>query len=154
LPVPVSMPWSSATFPCKHSLLGVAVIQFERLGVQTTVRSYIDSGITFTQIFNYTTPDKVTGCPPGFVSINAGHDDGNWQCLQLMVGSHLDSSADLHLCPIQHQNSFPRPRQHIPFLTALFVLVSFPEIAGSSVGNWRAAAKQCAPDPKHYLQVH
>eukprot|EP00884_Botryococcus_braunii_P000911 jgi/Botrbrau1/10820/Bobra.0064s0023.2 len=58
-------------------------------GNETTVWSYIQSGITFSQIFNYTTPDRVTGCPPGFVSINAGHDDGNWQCLQLMPGMEM-----------------------------------------------------------------
>lgn len=53
------------------------------------VKSYIESGITFNEIFKYAVPDKVAGCPAGYVSINAGHDDGDWQCLQLMVQSHL-----------------------------------------------------------------
>jgi hypothetical protein len=81
-------------------LFGLASV--EKLGVQTTVRGYIQSGITFTQIFNYTTPDKVTGCPPGFVSINSGHDDGNWQCLKLMVWALLLQSTLLELFLILH----------------------------------------------------
>ncbi len=72
---------------------GDFTIEWIDLGHATNaqISSYVDQGLTFADIFTATAPNN-NGCPSGFTSINAGHEDGKHQCLQLKPGMEQAAS--------------------------------------------------------------
>lgn len=71
---------------------GSANLDWISLGHATDaeVKTYLDQGITFADIFDKVIPDETGACPADYTSINAGHEEdkaGNLhQCLKLKPG--------------------------------------------------------------------
>eukprot|EP01026_Neomeris_dumetosa_P052296 TRINITY_DN4622_c0_g1_i5.p2 TRINITY_DN4622_c0_g1~~TRINITY_DN4622_c0_g1_i5.p2 ORF type:complete len:534 (-),score=81.39 TRINITY_DN4622_c0_g1_i5:282-1883(-) len=54
-------------------------------GSNDEIESAVRSGITFSDIFDSADPDDAGNCPPGYNSMNVGHDN-RLECLQLFPG--------------------------------------------------------------------
>jgi len=73
--------------------MGAANLTWVDLGHTTDaeIAALIKSGTKFNDIFDYVDPDNGS-CPAGYISINAGHEDGNHQCLKVKTGMEKAAS--------------------------------------------------------------